>query len=68
MSHIIVEQGSLTPLIEFINESKGSTAINSLPAIMTLGFIAAWHDSLANSVIEKKGDASLLRVLIEVQE
>jgi len=68
MAMAVVNGGGVSPLVDFINDSKGSSAINALPAVMTLGFIAAWHETLANAVIQTKGVEALLRVLIEDQE
>jgi len=68
MAMEVVNGGGVSPLVDFINDSKGPSAINGLPAIMTLGFIAAWHETLATAVIQTKGVEALLRVLIEDQE
>ena len=42
--------------------------MNALPAVMSLGFIAAWREDLAEKVIEGKGIEALQKVLIDDSE
>jgi len=60
--------GGLPPLKDFILDSKGTSAMNALPAVMSLGFIAAWREDLAERVLENKGIDALQKVLIEDAE
>lgn len=52
MSNHICNSGGAAALIEYINESKGNF---KLPGIMTLGFIAAYDEKNAFSIINCKG-------------
>lgn len=54
--------GGLPPLKDFILDSKGTSAMNALPAVMSLGFIAAWREDLAEKVLENKGIDALQKV------
>lgn len=42
--------------------------MNALPAVMSLGFIAAWREDLAEKVLENKGIDALQKVLIDDAE
>lgn len=41
LASAVVNAKGVEPIVEFIKKSKGQNAINALPAIMSLGFIAA---------------------------
>jgi len=64
----VESDGGLPPLKDFVLDSKGTSAMNALPAVMSLGFIAAWKEELAEKVIDGKGIDALCKVLIEDSE
>jgi len=53
--------GGVVAMVDYINESKDSA---KLPGIITLGYIAAFDESLAMSVISAKGVTPLREALI----
>jgi len=53
--------GGVVAMVDYINESKDSA---KLPGIITLGYIAAFDESLAISVIAAKGVTPLREALI----
>lgn len=61
LSNHVCNSGGAAALIEYINESKGSF---KLPGIMTLGFIAAYDEKNAFSIINCKGISPLKETLI----
>lgn len=62
LAKLICNAGGAAALVEYITESKGNAR---LPGIMTLGFIAAYDESLAMGIIASKGIAPLKEALIK---
>ncbi len=60
-----MHSGGAATTVDYISESKGNAR---LPGIMTLGYIAAFDDSLALAVIVSKGIAPLKDALINEPE
>lgn len=60
-----MHNGGIIAIVDYINEVKGSSRI---PGIMTLGYISAFDESLAMSVIAAKGIAPLKDALIKEPE
>jgi hypothetical protein len=52
LAQLIVSNGGAGALVDYVIESEGN---NRLPGIMALGFIAAFSETLALSVIASKG-------------
>ncbi len=52
MSKIFVESGGITAMIEFLNENKD---VSRLPGIVTLGYVGAYNEKSASSIIDAKG-------------
>lgn len=52
LAQLIVSNGGVGALVDYVVESEGN---NRLPGVMTLGFIAAFSETLALSVIASKG-------------
>jgi hypothetical protein len=65
LAKLIVHSGGAATTVDYISESKGNAR---LPGIMTLGYIAAFDDSLALAVIVSKGIAPLKDALINEPE
>lgn len=59
---MICNAGGAVAIVDFITEAKGSAR---LPGIITLGYISAFDESLAMSVIACKGIAPLKEALIQ---
>lgn len=57
--------GGATALVDYTNEAQGNSR---LPGVMALGFIAAFHETLAMSVIVSNGVAALKNVLVTETE
>ena len=53
---MICNAGGAVAIVDFITEAKGNAR---LPGIITLGYISAFDESLAMSVIASKGIAPL---------
>ena len=62
MAKLICNAGGATAIVEYITEAKGNSR---LPGIITLGYISAFDESLALSVIASKGIAPLKDALIK---
>ena len=62
MAKLICNAGGATAIVEYITEAKGNAR---LPGIITLGYISAFDESLALSVIASKGIAPLKDALIK---
>ena len=56
MAKLICNAGGAVAIVDFITEAKGNAR---LPGIITLGYISAFDESLAMSVIASKGIAPL---------
>lgn len=52
MAQLVVGSGGVGALVDFVAESQGNTR---LPGIMALGYISAFSETLALSVIAEKG-------------
>ena len=57
MAQLVVGSGGVGALVDFVAESQGNTR---LPGIMALGYISAFSETLALSVIAEKGLVSSL--------
>jgi len=62
LAKTICNVGGVAALVDYITESKGNIR---LPGIMTLGFIAAYDDTLAMAIIASKGIGPLKEALIK---
>lgn len=62
LAKLICNAGGAVAIVDFISEAKGNAR---LPGIITLGYISAFDESLAMSVISSKGIAPLKVYLIE---
>ena len=58
---MICNTGGVAAIVDYISDSRGAAR---LPGIMTLGYIAAFEESLAMGVIASKGIAPLKDALI----
>jgi hypothetical protein len=65
LAQLIVSNGGVGALVDYVVESEGN---NRLPGVMTLGFIAAFSETLALSVIASKGVVPLYTSLVEEPE
>eukprot|EP00695_Tsukubamonas_globosa_P001960 TRINITY_DN3033_c0_g1_i1.p1 TRINITY_DN3033_c0_g1~~TRINITY_DN3033_c0_g1_i1.p1 ORF type:complete len:188 (+),score=54.88 TRINITY_DN3033_c0_g1_i1:86-649(+) len=61
----IVNQGGVGALVDYVSESRGNAR---LPGIMTLGYISAFSETLALSVIVSKGIPPLAHALATERE
>lgn len=62
LAKLICNAGGAVAIVDFITEAKGNAR---LPGIITLGYISAFDESLAMSVISSKGIAPLKDALIK---
>lgn len=62
LAKLICNAGGAVAIVEYITEAKGNPR---LPGIITLGYISAFDESLAMSVISSKGIAPLKDALIK---
>jgi len=65
LAQLIVGNGGVGALVEYVSESEGN---HRLPGIMALGYIAAFTETLALSVIAEKGLIPLVDALATEQE
>jgi len=65
LAKLIVNAGGVAAMVEYITEARGN---NRLPGIMTLGYIAAFSETLALSVVVSKGIPPLKDALIHEPE
>lgn len=65
LSKLIVNAGGVAAMVDYITEAKGN---NRLPGIMTLGYIAAFSETLALAVVVSKGIPPLKDALINEPE
>lgn len=65
LAQYIVNNGGHTSIIEYITSAKGAAR---LPGIMTLGFIAAFSETLANAIIQHQGIVPLKDALVNEPE
>lgn len=62
---LIVNSGGIAAIVDYTNDSKGNAR---LPGIMTLGYTAAFSETLALAVIVAKGVAPLAQALVTERE
>eukprot|EP00730_Choanoeca_flexa_P019618 TRINITY_DN9591_c0_g1_i3.p1 TRINITY_DN9591_c0_g1~~TRINITY_DN9591_c0_g1_i3.p1 ORF type:complete len:538 (+),score=125.89 TRINITY_DN9591_c0_g1_i3:37-1614(+) len=60
LAQLIVNSGGVISVVDYVNESSGSAL---MPAVMALGYIAAFSERLAMSVIVSHGVTALASVL-----
>lgn len=60
MAQLIVNSGGVAAIVDYVGESQGPAR---LPGIMTLGYIAAFSETLALAVIVSKGVPPLAKAL-----
>ncbi|WIA21450.1 hypothetical protein OEZ85_000659 [Tetradesmus obliquus] len=65
LAQLVVANGGVGALVEYCGESTGN---NRLPAVMALGYIAAFSETLALAVIAEKGLAPLCAAVAEETE
>lgn len=65
LAKLICNSGGAVSLVDYIAEVKGNSR---LPGIITLGYISAFDESLAMSIIASKGIAPLKDALIKEQD
>lgn len=65
LAQLIVNAGGHSALIQYISTAKGAAR---LPGIMTLGYIAAFSETLASAVIVKQGVLPLKDALVSESE
>lgn len=65
LAQLVVSNGSVGALVDYISESQGNYR---LPGIMALGYISAFSETLALSVIAEKGLAPLVQAIRQEQE
>ncbi|KAI8851582.1 armadillo-type protein [Chytridium lagenaria] len=65
LAQLIVNSGGIAAVVDYVNDSRGNAR---LPGIMTLGYIAAFSETLALSVIVAKGVSPLSQALITEPE
>merc|ERR1711976_823269 len=65
LAQLIVNAGSVAAMVDYITEARGNSR---LPGIMTLGYIAAFSETLALAVLVSKGIPPLKDALINEPE
>jgi hypothetical protein len=65
LAQLVVNSNGVVALVDFVGETQSNTA---LPGIMALGYIAAFSETLALSVIVCKGVGPLVEALINEPE
>jgi 3-methyladenine DNA glycosylase AlkD len=60
LAQLIVNSGGIAAIVDYIKESTGN---NRLPAVMTVGYVAAFSETLALTVILAKGVVPLAQAL-----
>jgi hypothetical protein len=65
LAQLIVNSGGVAAVVDYVSESQGSARV---PGVMTLGYIAAFSETLALSVIVAKGVAPVAKALTEETE
>jgi 3-methyladenine DNA glycosylase AlkD len=65
LAKLIVNAGGVAAMVDYITDARGN---NRLPGIMTLGYIAAFSETLALAVIVSKGIPPLKDALINEPE
>merc|ERR1712014_448575 len=65
LAKLIVNAGGVAAMVDYITEARGN---NRLPGIMTLGYIAAFSETLALAVVVSKGIPPLKDAVINEPE
>lgn len=65
LAQLVVSSGGVGAMVDYVNETSAN---NRLPGIMTLGYIAAFNDAMALSVIVQKGIPPLITSLVHEPE
>lgn len=65
LAQLVVNAGSIMAMVDYINNHIGSAR---LPAIMALGYIAAFGEALAMSVLLAKGVPAISAALVQESE
>jgi 3-methyladenine DNA glycosylase AlkD len=65
LAKLIVNAGGVAAMVDYITEARGN---NRLPGLMTLGYIAAFSETLALAVVVSKGIPPLKDALINEHE
>ena len=65
LAKLIVNAGGVAAMVDYITEGRGNAR---LPGIMTLGYIAAFSETLALAVVVSKGIPPLKDALINEPE
>ncbi len=65
LAQLVVANGGIAALVDYASDSTGN---NRLPAVMALGYIAAFSETLALAVIAEKGLPPLAAVLAQVHD
>lgn len=65
LAQLIVNSGGHSAIIQYISQCKGASR---LPGIMTLGYIAAFSETLATAIIVKQGILPLKEALMTESE
>lgn len=65
LAKLVVNAGGVTAMVEFIDEARGNSR---LPGILALGYISAFSETLALSVLVSKGIPPLKDALINEPE
>eukprot|EP00820_Chromera_velia_P018706 Cvel_27693.t1-p1 / transcript=Cvel_27693.t1 / gene=Cvel_27693 / organism=Chromera_velia_CCMP2878 / gene_product=Sperm-associated antigen 6, putative / transcript_product=Sperm-associated antigen 6, putative / location=Cvel_scaffold3496:6466-11229(+) / protein_length=470 / sequence_SO=supercontig / SO=protein_coding / is_pseudo=false len=65
LAKLVVNAGGVAALVDYITDARGN---NRLPGIMTLGYIAAFSETLALAVVVSKGIPPLKDALINEPE
>merc|ERR1712094_54260 len=65
LAKLIVNAGGVAAMVDYVTEARGN---NRLPGIMTLGYIAAFSETLALAVVVSKGIPPLKDALINEPE
>ncbi|KAJ3413658.1 Sperm-associated antigen 6 [Chytridiales sp. JEL 0842] len=65
LAQLIVNSGGIAAVVDYVNDARGNAR---LPGIMTLGYVAAFSETLALSVIVAKGVPPLAQALVTETE
>ncbi|KAJ3183774.1 Sperm-associated antigen 6 [Geranomyces variabilis] len=61
LAQLIVNSGGIAAVVDYVNETRGNAR---LPGVMTLGYVAAFSETLALAVIVAKGVPPLTQALV----
>ncbi|KAI9175852.1 hypothetical protein H9P43_006216 [Blastocladiella emersonii ATCC 22665] len=61
LAQLLVNAGAVTALVDYLGEARGAVA--RVPAIMALGYVAAFSETLALAVVVAQGIPALMEVL-----